>query len=298
MTSLHPEKQLKAWLPSLRAIQPKVSDSPMRLLALARIYAALYRLVSVEACDAEFGDRLEYTRRGDHLFRILLRKAKRTANPVERAALVSALFYLTSETTLAYDVKRDNTCREAVIDLLADHEDALEEPATLRCLTDFFYPKAEADDTDPWFIALKQTIRHWAETVSANGDWPEIPTGVALSRIEVMNRNSYMLLDEAYDTEIQKAYSYYKTHQPEKNTPISTLARLYDVAMQGNAYPVDREAARSVANLMATRTKAHPEGSEEKILYLSIEVDRLCEDILHNSAYSHFASKQGQALWI
>lgn len=298
MTSLHPEKQLKAWLPSLCAIRPKVSDSPTRLLALARIYAALYRLVSVEARDAEFGDRVGYTHLGDHLFRILLRKAKRTANPAERAALVSTSFYLTSETTLAYNVKRDNTSREAVIHLLADHEDALEEPSILHSLTNFFYPKAEADDTDPWFIALKQTIRHWAETLSANGNWPEIPTDVALSRIEVMNRNSYMLLDEAYDTEIQKAYSYYKTHQSEKNMPLSTLARLYDVAMQGNAYPVDRETACSVADLMATRTKAHPEGSDEKTLYLSIEVDRLCEDILHNSAYSHFASKQGQALWM
>ncbi len=34
---------------------------------------------------------------------------------------------------------------------------------------------------------------------------------------------------------------------------------------------------------MATRTKAYPEGSDKKLLGLSVEVDELCEGILYES---------------
>ncbi|WP_297905030.1 hypothetical protein [uncultured Parabacteroides sp.] len=283
MISLDQKKRLEALLPSFLAFQPCVTDSPVRLLALARVYASLYRLVSVYTYNVGLGERERYTRLGDRLFRVFLRKAKQTENLVEWADLISALFFLTSETTLAYDVKRENTCREAVIDMLVVHEDWLEEPYTLRCLTDFFYPTTEADNTDAWFIALNRSICHWAEALSVNGSWTDVSYDMALLRIEVMNRYSYMLLDKAFDFEIQKAYGYYKTRLFMHDLSLSTLARLYDVAMLGNAYSIDRKLACRVADFAATRANVCSGKRDENLFYLSIVVDWLCESIFHDS---------------
>lgn len=277
------------------SIRPKDSDSIIRLLSFARISVALYRLVAVNALDATFGDRREYTRRSNELFRLLYEKMERTTDWVEKSRLISALFLLASETSSTYDPKRGGLCSQAVTRLLVaykkvEEKNELVEICLCRCLTDFFYPLEENDESEEWFVFLKQTLRRWAETLSDDGSWRGLSDNQAPERIGVMNRSSSLFLDEAFDTQIRNAYGYYSTHIPirknrsetdstEENNDLYTLTRLYDVARQGYVYPVDRVTAHKIATAIDKWHQQFPPGSDDWFFSLSYLIDNLCEGI-------------------
>lgn len=259
--------QLKALLPALQDISPEDSDSSLRLLSLARIYTSLYRLVTVSSLDEELGNRREYTRKANKLFQVICKKVKQTKDLTERAHLVATLFSLNSETTLTYNAKREDACYSAAIRLMQDYQKSGEiekanehlKNGLCRCLTDFFYPKTEEDETDEWFIFLKETIQNWAQTISLNGNWEDTTDDIALERIEIMNRNSSMLLDSQYDSTIQKAYKYYNTHTP--------LTHMHTTA-------------RKAATTMHNQNQSSPVESDNRLFCISYVIDSLCEDIM------------------
>ena len=133
----------------------------MRLLSLARIYAALYQMIIIDNSDEEFSDREEYAHKADKLFHILLDKANRTNDIATRSELVSALFTLTEGTSIIRDEKRMNSCYNAVIGLMKQYEqtdsiDTRTQAYLCRSLIPFFAPEAVEDDE--WFILLRSTM--------------------------------------------------------------------------------------------------------------------------------------------
>lgn len=268
------EARLGALAGDLLPLRPRVTDDPLRLLALGRAYVALFRLVTVTGRDREFGDRRKLIGLGDLLSVCLLRKAGGMTDLPTRSELIAAAFRVTGEVTLSYDIKRENTCRKAVIDLLTAEGVALSDPFALRCLPDYFYPLSEADKGDPWLIALREAIHRWAATLSGAGAWEGLTGEEALLRIEVMARDSALLLDDTCDGAIRRAYAHYRSAlSPREIAPLARL-RLYDLALRGACCAPDPATAERV--LAATRGN-RPSGS---LWELALEVDALSEALL------------------
>ncbi len=288
---MNEEEQLKALLPALQQIIPTASDSTMRLLSLVRLYTALYQMIIVNDSDEEFGDRQECTRRADKLFHLLFDKANRTNDIATKSELVSALFTLTEGTSIIRDKKRINSCYNAVIQLMHQYEqtdstDARTQAYLCQSLIPFFAPEAVEDDE--WFILLHNTMADWAKAQSSNGSWEEIPSTVALKRIEVMNSYSYSFLDSSLDEHTRQAYDYYRTHISTRRGKevfinkerLHTLGELYGMTTQGNACPMDWKLADKIADIMESQSKAYPFGNDEWLYCISFLVEDWCEKIM------------------
>lgn len=268
----------------LLPVRPKPTDSAARLLALGRVYVALFRLVTATGRDSDFGDRRKLIGLGDLLSSCLLCRARREeVNIPERAALIAWAFRLAGEVTLSYDAERENDCREAVVNLLTSRKEALAYSSVLCCLTDYFYPCTEADKGDPWYIALRQAVNRWSETFSKRAGWQGIGIEEALSRIDVMSRCSCLSQEEARDEVIREAFAYYRSAIHIYNMPFSVLFRLYDLALQGMCYPVDQKVAWEIGAMVCASRKPVAGTNDERLLRLSLEVDVLCESLLAES---------------
>ena len=97
----------------------------------------------------------------------------------------------------------------------------------------------------------------WTSVLDADGCWPGVSSEVALERIGVMNRVAWMSPDPGNDAVIRRATGYYRRCVRVPADPLNfdegylcTLGRMYEVALQGNALPVDKPAARRIARFM------------------------------------------------
>lgn len=292
------EIQLRTLTSEIFQINPTVSDSVVKLGSFARVYIALYRLEAVNPTRKESGKRGEFIRKVNLLFETLFEKTLHTRDLAERSRLLSILFSLVYGTACASDTEKDNRCRTALVSLMQEYEEVQEISATdcikeeamtgiCRCLTDFFSPSPEGDEADGWFLLLKTILAKWAGTLSDDGNWKDVSDNIALERIEIMNRNSFMLLDSSYDEQIRRAYCRYsrdillrQTTNPTELTNLSVLGLLYEGAMQENVYEADRETAKEIVDRMSEGYGHSSLGSDERLYCLSYRIDRLCEEIL------------------
>jgi hypothetical protein len=251
---------------------PSTSDSVDHLLAHFRVITAVYLLVTTRGYDHESGSCREWMQRLSGLFYILYRKGRRTNSFIERAQLLSAMYRLTGETDLAYEQEYTDSCRTVGEQLFADYEqlfadykqqsmnngeqrytdNTLSQAAYCRCITDYYYPEAAVGDTA--FDRYQTILNEWVSSLSETGNWEGISDDTALARIEVLNRNSYMFLNRTFDGQIAEAYRYYLSRilACPTNNP-HTLGALYEVVMQGNAYPIDQTLAGSIADELCHR---------------------------------------------
>ena len=123
------------------------------------------------------------------------------------------------------------------------------------CIRDRLYPAPAADDE--YLLFLKRQMAGWTSALNADGCWPGVSSEVALERIGVMNRVAWMFPDLENDAVIRRATGYYRRCVRVPADPLNfdegylcTLGRMYEVALQGNALPVDKPAARRVARFM------------------------------------------------
>lgn len=281
------EQRLEAQLSLLLSESPSAADSPLRLQAFARLYAALYRFVAINNNDSRYGERRTYTRKAESLFRMLFRKASSAeVSFTERARLISALYTLSGEAMPIYDTHRDELCCEALAGLMNDRievveADSLAQSALCRCLVSCLYP--ELSEEDDWSDYLQDTLRGWVEAQSVSGRWKELSDEAALARIEVLNRYSYMFLDNRYDARIRQAYQcYLPSFSVDDDLSVSFLYALtnrYDLSMQGNACPVNWEIADATSDAFYRYSAHYPAGSDEWRYCLSCHTAHLCEQI-------------------
>jgi hypothetical protein len=276
----------------ITSLTPSVSDSVERLLAQSRAFLALYRWVITVGCDHPSGSRTEWMQRLAKLFRVLYKKGSVTTDFAELSRLLSAMYLLTGETELAYEQTHTDLCRTAGERLFADYEqllsdhrhsdrsNLLSEALFCHSITDYYYPEAAVGDE--WFDRYQTILDRWAsQLVSSAAGWQDVDDNVALVRMEVMNRNSYMFRDRQYDTQIAQVYRYYlpRLLHPEQlqRHAAYMLGTCYDVVMQGNAYPIDRHGAKQLAEELHRRAQALPVGSDEWLYALSYYIESLCE---------------------
>ncbi|MDR0894687.1 MAG: hypothetical protein LBN06_05225 [Prevotellaceae bacterium] len=252
----------------ITSLTPSVSDSVERLLAQSRAFLALYQWLITGGCDHPSGSRTEWIQRLAKMFRVLYKKESVTTDFSERSRLLSAMYLLTGETELAYEQAYIDRCHTLSERLFADYEQLLSDhrdsdrndpfPEALFCrnITDYYYPEAAVGDE--WFDRYQAILGRWAsQLASSAAGWQDVDDNVALTRMEVMNRNSYMFRDRQYDVQIAQVYRYYMPRllHPEQlqRHSMYMLGACYDVVMQGNAYPIDRHGAAQLAEELERR---------------------------------------------
>lgn len=248
---------------------PAAAGSDDELLSFVRVYASLYRLAAIHGETEPFGRRAEYARRAGELFPLLLHRAGERDDFVRRARFVSAAFFLSGETTFSYDARQAEACRGAALALLDDYArkerpDDLACASVCRCIADLCYP--EGCGCEEWLERLADRVERWASSLDGEGRWDDADLLLALERIEVMNRYSYMFLDDGFDGAVRRAYGHYapQVPLPERvdEASLAVLCSAYDVALQGNAYAIDRETAGRIAACLERSSGFAERGSE------------------------------------
>ncbi|MEG2062015.1 MAG: hypothetical protein RRY33_09205 [Alistipes sp.] len=319
--------ELKALIPILHT-QKFAGQSDAALLALVRIYAALYNMVATNALDEEYGAREIYAKKLAALFDALCRRTAKQTNVAQRAELLYAMFYIVRGTTLGGDPKREERCFELANELLSDTLSgatiatlplAASTYPLLKCLAVYLYPCPAEDD--PWLLIFKQQISAWASELDATGHWPQLSTAEALQRLILLSMHSYMFLDESHDDAIRLAHTAYctlasidkqaatgvaengvaevwatlsthpaghaTTHLSPESLHLCNL--LYEAAMQGAVYLVDKQLSNDIADLLdrsqlLDHQNSHqhvhcPTDSDETLFCLGITTDNLCTRI-------------------
>ena len=286
----------------LRELFPRLRDESFadasngRLLSWARIYISLYNLVAFNSLDAVYGDRKIYRRKIDTLFRMLQNRCGSEHDAVLRARMIQAMFSLVCGIVAPVDSKKKAAYCTAADALVRDHlqtggRNLLEETVVCQCITDLLYPGPDSDDE--YFQYHQACIAAWVGSMASDGSWQDVPVDIALERIGAMNRNSYMFLVKSCDRQIRQAFEYYRKLFPIPSDPgnfdansLPVLGRLYDVAMQGNAYPIDKVTAHKVAAFMYTYSQSSIDRNDDWLYCTSYVVRHLCEEIaerIHDS---------------
>ena len=288
---MHTETEiLRTLFTAASQIRPATSDSTQKLLSLSRIYLSVSELVQTgypawDGVSAGLCSEL-----GNGLFKVMLQKAGKKGPVAERLLLVSSMYDLMNGTELYPDsTKRgqwDRIAAKAIDDYFqdrsGDHGTDDADTAVCLCLLDWFYFSEDAED-DPWMKHLKTTIGSWNRSFTAEG-WKDTDIETALDRIEIMNRNSYMLLDPTYDSTIREAFRHYvrmATAKPSLTLSCSALGRLYDIATGGDTLPEEQEAGRfATAGLFHIEPASVP-GSDTHLYCTSYRIADLCRTIIN-----------------
>ena len=254
---------LKKMLPLLLDADPAQATN-VRLVSLARAFVAGYELVSSVAPAGEFGTEETFRNRIDSLFWVLSERSEHEPDTAIRSRMVHAMYSLACKTVFPADLRKKNCCYRAADALVRDFmgvvgarpENGLfQQTGVCMCAADLLYPAPAADDE--YLLFLKRQLAGWTSALDADGCWPGVSSEVALERIGVMNLVAWMFPDLGNDTATRRAAGYYRRCVCVPADPLNfdegylcTLGRMYEVALQGNALPVDKPAAWRIARFM------------------------------------------------
>ena len=259
---------LKEALPSLLNAD-FAGATNVRLLWLARAYAALCGLVTFDSPAGEFGTRRIWLQRIDTLFGVLRERCRRESDAALRCRMVHAMYTLVCGTVSGDVSKKKEVCIAMADELVRDCLGGNEKRSSLRpdesellirtgvchCLIDLLYPGPDAGDE--YLLLLKRQIAGWIAEMNRDGSWSGVSPDVALERIGVMNRYSYAFLDKTNDRAVNRSFEYFRNSLPVPEDAgnfdenyLYTLVRLYDAAVLGNAYDPDPHLAWRIARFM------------------------------------------------
>lgn len=123
----------------------------------------------------------------------------------DRFRLCDALYALLRETGRMLADGRGTLCDAVLFGLMDRHAPSGsplpgDEDATCACcrvLQSFFQPEPWEDDS--WFRSLRATLSDWCASQQPDGSWEGLSFAQAWHRLEVLNRQSWLFRDVAFD---------------------------------------------------------------------------------------------------
>ena len=229
-------------------LNDKLSDDA--LIALSRSYISMQNLVVANNLDSEYGNRKEFEKALDILYRICFKRCQPNQTFVRRCRMTPMLYVIVYMQMRGVDMRKSEECRKLMWQVVDEwmkrpdtHADKDSVYGVLRCVTNLYYYTSENDRNNASeFMWFKQRVSDWAALMNNDCRWNGISSGEALCRIEVMSRNSNMFLDTSYDKRIERASISYCTSILEglrRSNGMSlrnfglTLFMLYEVIMWG-----------------------------------------------------------------
>lgn len=262
-------------------IGPELSDADIK--ALVRIYVSLYDCSVVLPDGHLLPHGADYGEKIDELFgECRLRGA--SGQPVSRRALIVPVMYeLLYSTMRGLSPEQADICRrymhETVAEWLENREE-VPETGILRIICDMLcYSDPGARASDERFILFKKTVAEWAAELDGAGCWPDIETGEALGRLDILSRNGSVFLDTAHERTTEAARGHYfrlLTARDGNDMRIGELFMLYDIVVWGTVLP-DMEKAGRIAEIASELLGAHSAGDSDRLTLLAILTDCHCK---------------------
>ena len=234
-----------------------ISDSPQRLMSLSRACRSVSALLQTGYPEWEGASAATCVRTGHGLFDLMLRKTGQNCPTADKLELISEMYGLLNGISPCPDQSRSRLWDEAAADAL------------------------EAYFRDRAAIPAAPTVNTWAASFNPEEGWKDTPTETALERIEVLSRNSYMLLDPSHDSTVRAAFLHYSRKAAASPAlPCTALGRLFDLATGGDSLPGEQEAARTAAAGLSRLESASAPGSDTRLYCTSYRIADLCRSIM------------------
>lgn len=259
------------------------------LEALSRIYVSLYNLVAVKSLDNTLGSRLTHYERLRHLYQVCLKRYRKEKNFTRRCRLVNIMQYLANEPfgfNLPWRNQSFDLTGKFIEEEMPLHHEHMR-PEWLWCVAYWFYPMNSDCTEDSNFLCFKKQLASWVTQLNGKDRWPWLSILDGLRRINILNANSYLFLDETYDPIIRKLYAYHRKQTKIAATTdkeaLLTMGQLYEQALNFNAYPADTLTRKAVIQAMKDSYYQLSEYSDEWLYVFSYLMFDLCEAIMGES---------------
>lgn len=283
------KNELSDYIEKLAVLASKeTSLSVSALNSLSRAYVAIHNLVTVKSLDCVFGDQMIYLALLKRLYTLCQRKKSSEKDFSLRCRLVNTMQYLANEPFGPYLPWRDQ-CYEMTESFLSQELDIHPDctlPEWLWCIAYWLYPISKDNADSEVFRYLKNCLHSWIQVLSGKDEWPGLPVLDALQRINLLNANSYMFLDNTYDPIIRLLYEHYRPLVSVAPTTringLHTMGLLYEQAINFNAYPYDPATKASAVHGLKKSSGLLIPYSDEWLYVISYLIYDLCETL--NSA--------------
>ena len=284
--------ELSNLIKEIRNIPLNDTLSDDALIALSRSYVSMQNLVVANNLDSEYGNRREFEKALDILYRICSKRCQANQPFARRCRMTSVLHMIVNMQMRGVDERKSRQCDDLMWrivdewmqnpDVRADRESVC---GVLRCIANLYCYAADSDRREAkdcrWFA---ERVGDWAALTDDDGRWQGVSSCEALCRIEVMSRNSNMFLDTSYDELIETSRTNYcksvltALRRGEGGSVRKcglVLFMLYEVMMWGVGEP-DFEAVDAIAESAKRHASVSTSGSDEWLLCQSTVLDRLC----------------------
>lgn len=261
--------------------------SDRALCAYTRIAASVCEAVRTVGSERMFGAGDACRTMVRSLRRELSLRYARRRCMARRAALLSGMYALRDAAVLSDDRSEallDRRAERLIADCMA-HPAAQADPETLYPILHLVAACAcgpTADD--PQIEFLHGHLSRWAATLDGSGRWPDVSDAEALGRIALLDRCTYLLLDDRYRATAVAAYASYCVGRrlcpaagPLTSDRLREVVLEYDLILGGTLAGRGDEAH---AARLAARLERHiatlPATDDDALLCRSVVVADFC----------------------
>ncbi len=201
----------------LRQLQNKKFNglNTQQIFSYVRIYYAIYTTVLTNDLDEEYGSSDIYLSKLKVLLKILIRRYNNTDDKVKKIQMLYMIFFIVENVLCTYDSEKYfNEGVELIDSFIEENHDTMteaEQYELMRLILVEWYGLIEDDenDTPSSLIYAREQIRQWSEDLTNDGFWVDATDMQALRRIILIAMNSTLMLDDQYDSRLEKAYNLY-----------------------------------------------------------------------------------------
>ncbi|HJA88333.1 MAG TPA: hypothetical protein H9778_06530 [Candidatus Parabacteroides intestinavium] len=256
------------------------------LESLSRANLAIYHMLISDSLDDIYGNRKKYLARIKKMY-ALCRSLYVRQDFITSCRMVNLMQSLASVPGLITSRWQDE-CYNLVWRFVEERKCVREEwniPEWLWCVACSYYPLSDEESQEESFCRFREQLEKWVAELGRDGQWTGLSVFNGLQRIQVLNGNSYMFLDNSFDDALRSAYRYYRNQVKfEKTTDIGSLrlmGMLYEQAFNYKVYQIDRESMRLAIDALEASLPLLPEKSDVWLFTLSYLVSAECLNIMN-----------------
>lgn len=235
------------------------------LISLSRLLLITYDFFANSYIFPEIaqhnGNRHLVVEKLEELYNECIGRIKEDDSPVITAALLPTMFAFVYRSLLSMNNQKYQECDDMAVRLLEnvpenkDKKDWRAVHSEMRIIMELATQMSKEDrKKDNLYKRLESVIKMWAQTMNADGCWNGISDIEALSRLEVMNRNSYMTLDNRYNHRISRGYHYYRN---VSGSDVQTLSLIVALAAEIDDGPMDRQTIVAIQKVAERQVPVH-----------------------------------------
>lgn len=263
------KREISALIGAIKNIPTDERLSDSALAALSAINATLYQLVVSEDLEAEYGNRRQYRDKIEELYRIGRQRYEKK-DCTGKSRILPVLYDIAYRLPLS-DSRKLEQCETAAFRLIKsylqenDKQEWQTEHGILKCIENAYRHTTEDDRESEEYTYFKRRIAAWISEWNAVGSWTGVSEREALSRLEILVRNSETLLDDTYDAEIAKIHEYYyrKAEKSGSAEDIYALALLYETTVEITGLKERRSKRKHLAETAENKLSETAVGSDE-----------------------------------